>query len=567
MPKRSADDEGPAMVKKPRGTSSGGPSRRVSEAEPQEVPSPEAQRLRTSSTVSPAMLSGPPKTLPDPTSIRRRMNPDSLAFRLGPDLIKELEKLLTPGMTEMPPFSVRQEIQQRYKVDRRHIYDWFHNKGLRVSSSEKRNEQRAAKLKDTRSMPDTRIQRRIRTHTESASVVTPDKGSSSKHIPSGTSTPILSGSTRPTPSPLTGSILVPYEAACHAPRQQAGYPSHPFCGHFDPRFFPQPPVLDFSPTHATAHTPYPFSSMPDGHNLSGVDPVTKPTDRTFDWISEQQKIPYTPNALASPSLDCTDTAKTTLETMDAIWLLDHEQALPQPQREAFYQSLCDVLPPACGIEESVGSYKAYMDQQSRGYYDRLAFGGLPYVPYEYPPYPFVSTPKAAPSFSALTSVSTAYSSSCPRAFHSGSLPPPPPAPVQRTPILGTSEFSNWVRFYGRSQALNVAPSPSQTPSLSETNTSASSLLWPPESFEKRPRSGSDSMCLEMSEILESPVLRSRQTTADVGHQAMSPNEEYWKKLLKDYPQGKRLFSTDVSTASNNENCAMVNVASIVKSQK
>lgn len=69
---------------------------------------------------------------------RRRVNPESLAVRLGPQLIKELEALLEPGMSEMPPFAVRQEIQQRYNINRRHIYDWFHSKGLRVTKEEKR---------------------------------------------------------------------------------------------------------------------------------------------------------------------------------------------------------------------------------------------------------------------------------------------------------------------------------------------------------------------------------------------------------------------------------------------
>lgn len=86
------------------------------------------------------------------------MNPDSLAYRLGPELIKELEALLKPGTTEMPSFAVRQEIQKRYSIDRRHIYDWFHNKGLRVSGSDKRSETSPGKAKEPRRVPDTRIQ-------------------------------------------------------------------------------------------------------------------------------------------------------------------------------------------------------------------------------------------------------------------------------------------------------------------------------------------------------------------------------------------------------------------------
>ena len=95
-------------------------------------------------TISPALLSGGESSATKvPGGIRRRMNAESLAGRLGNELVVELESLLAPGMTEMPSFAVRQEIQQRYNVDRRHIYDWFHNRGLRVTSAEQREEKRA----------------------------------------------------------------------------------------------------------------------------------------------------------------------------------------------------------------------------------------------------------------------------------------------------------------------------------------------------------------------------------------------------------------------------------------
>ncbi|KAI6047979.1 hypothetical protein EDC04DRAFT_2556245 [Pisolithus marmoratus] len=37
----------------------------------------------------------------------------------------------------MPSFAVRKELQERYNVDRRHIYDYFHSRGLRVVKEEK----------------------------------------------------------------------------------------------------------------------------------------------------------------------------------------------------------------------------------------------------------------------------------------------------------------------------------------------------------------------------------------------------------------------------------------------
>ncbi|KAI0673617.1 hypothetical protein C8Q78DRAFT_1018022 [Trametes maxima] len=75
---------------------------------------------------------------PVATSTRRRVNPESLAVRLGPELVKELESHVKPGVIEMPSFAIRQQIQMRFKVDRRHIYDWFHSKGLRVTKEDKR---------------------------------------------------------------------------------------------------------------------------------------------------------------------------------------------------------------------------------------------------------------------------------------------------------------------------------------------------------------------------------------------------------------------------------------------
>lgn len=95
-------------------------------------------QLQDSAAVPPSLLSESYRFehTSGSTHTRRRVNPDSLAVRLGPELIKELESLLVPGSTEMPPFAARQEIQKRYNIDRRHIYDWYHTKGLRVSSRE-----------------------------------------------------------------------------------------------------------------------------------------------------------------------------------------------------------------------------------------------------------------------------------------------------------------------------------------------------------------------------------------------------------------------------------------------
>jgi len=65
----------------------------------------------------------------------RRVNPQRLAIRLGPDLVAEMEALIVPG-AKMPTFAVRKDFQERYNVDRRHIYDYFHSRGTLLYSSD-----------------------------------------------------------------------------------------------------------------------------------------------------------------------------------------------------------------------------------------------------------------------------------------------------------------------------------------------------------------------------------------------------------------------------------------------
>ncbi|KAH6916625.1 hypothetical protein BKA70DRAFT_1137791 [Coprinopsis sp. MPI-PUGE-AT-0042] len=66
----------------------------------------------------------------------RRVNPQRLAKRLAPALVAEMEALIVPG-AKMPTFTVRKDFQERYSVDRRHIYDYFHSRGLRVAKEDK----------------------------------------------------------------------------------------------------------------------------------------------------------------------------------------------------------------------------------------------------------------------------------------------------------------------------------------------------------------------------------------------------------------------------------------------
>lgn len=68
-------------------------------------------------------------TVDDARPKTRRVNPERLATRLDPRLVAEMDAFIVPG-AKMPNFAIRKDFQERYCVDRRHIYDYFHSRGL-----------------------------------------------------------------------------------------------------------------------------------------------------------------------------------------------------------------------------------------------------------------------------------------------------------------------------------------------------------------------------------------------------------------------------------------------------
>ncbi|KAJ7070630.1 hypothetical protein C8F01DRAFT_1244350 [Mycena amicta] len=112
-------------------------------------PSKKRKRIPSSSqaTAYPSALDANGKLKP------RRIDPDRLAVRLGSDLTADLDKFLVPG-AKMPSFAassflaaflvtllpfdqIRQALVKKYNVDRRHIYDYLHSRGLRVAKEDK----------------------------------------------------------------------------------------------------------------------------------------------------------------------------------------------------------------------------------------------------------------------------------------------------------------------------------------------------------------------------------------------------------------------------------------------
>ncbi|TFK77499.1 hypothetical protein BDN72DRAFT_873775 [Pluteus cervinus] len=94
---------------------------------------PPLPRKRPRAPSSEVLMAGDPDEGPTKT---RRVNPERLAGRLDPNLVEEMEAHIIPG-AKMPTFEVRKDLQERYNVDRRHIYDYFHSRGLRVAKEDK----------------------------------------------------------------------------------------------------------------------------------------------------------------------------------------------------------------------------------------------------------------------------------------------------------------------------------------------------------------------------------------------------------------------------------------------
>ncbi|KAF5393395.1 hypothetical protein D9757_000699 [Collybiopsis confluens] len=102
------------------------------------------------------------RSLDDPNKTRR-INPYKLAERLPDGLVQEMETFITPGAI-MPTFEVRKELQIRYQVDRRHLYDYFHSRGLRVAKEDRHSNlarSRIAKAKASAQTPGSHIKENI----------------------------------------------------------------------------------------------------------------------------------------------------------------------------------------------------------------------------------------------------------------------------------------------------------------------------------------------------------------------------------------------------------------------
>ncbi|KAI0081150.1 hypothetical protein K474DRAFT_1657003 [Panus rudis PR-1116 ss-1] len=260
-----------------------------------------------------------------------------------------------------------------------------------------------------------------------------------------------------------------------------------------------------------------------GHTMQHTN---TPAERTSNWVAETQDTQGRPHI--SDSLPVLQHEQTLTDNLDPFMPVTYEESLPRPQREAYYQYLSDALGPAHGVQESVGSYRAFMTQQVQNYYDRITppqFHGSPRTPAGPPPgynVPGPSTTVSSASYCAGSDVpQSQYPSSeaLANARHAKFS--------QGVPGL-YYDFSTWAYQSPYSYTSSIAPSPAYTPTVTDTavgtpvisECSPPGILWPWNASQTSfglndsPR-GSTS--LDISDILESPILR----TSTVTHQSVS----------------------------------------------
>ncbi|CCM03761.1 uncharacterized protein FIBRA_05907 [Fibroporia radiculosa] len=393
-------------------------------------------------------------------SFKRRVNPESLAVRLGPELVKELEALLVPGMTEMPPFSVRQAIQQRYGINRRHIYDWFHSKGLRVTKEEKR-------IADV-ARPDISRQQ-LNTVFEQPSRMSLGHGDCCSNNCT------LSQTHMDTINIPRTNASSDFPQGRHIP-----FPINPL---FNPSYS-LPSYQGFQMNVA------PLTDYPIQENVSNFYLHLSPGKPEVSASSDQSTTQVSPtnNAIRN--------------NLDSLLSIGDGNVLSGAERRAIYDSLSHVLGPACGIQESVGTYKAFMSHQTQLYYERLL------------PEPTGSVEQS--STNGRNSATTARSAV--------SLPPTSVVtPEIHSIYRGDFRSASRPDFDGQSHTSSLDSSCAPTPDLPSDTGVGSSKSWPGD----HARYYTSSPVLKLGDILESPVLKSRNPTAEMEMLGSATHNEEW----------------------------------------
>ncbi|KAF4604753.1 hypothetical protein EYR40_003534 [Pleurotus pulmonarius] len=290
---------------------------------------------------SPGGNSGPIKS--------RRVDPERLACRLDPNLVQDMEILIAQG-SRMPPFEIRKELQERYKVDRRHIYDYFHSRGMRVAKEDKHRNlsRRRAMLSKTKPQPTFYSSTDI--SSESTSLVEHRKppAHGGKAHPTQQNKPKNSKRKRNT------QAIVPKLEESPEILPDLAYPDSP----------PQP-VFYREPTPEVKDT---FKSEPEDLDIGFEQSPIRQLEADREDLFDEEKL----NHLDFAYLD--DASESSVYNFDTP-LCDptHVDIFESPRagRLGIYDLINDNIGCDTKAAECVGSYRSYMEDREQLYFSRL----------------------------------------------------------------------------------------------------------------------------------------------------------------------------------------------------
>jgi hypothetical protein len=164
------------------------------------------------------------------------------------------------------------------------------------------------------------------------------------------------------PTPASSATSTPL---CETPEQYWNLLPHPTPAPKLPPSSPSP--LETHHSLAAAHTIRLVNPLGDQFSVDYYDPMDASNSASRSEIGGIVLSPHLNSELSSSPVF----RKSPRSPISVIWLSPDQRPPSKEERKACYSRLDDDLGPPRGIQQLVGSYQAYMKEQSRLYYERL----------------------------------------------------------------------------------------------------------------------------------------------------------------------------------------------------
>ncbi|KAG6811569.1 hypothetical protein H0H92_006818 [Tricholoma furcatifolium] len=315
----------------------------------------------------------------------RRVNPHRLAARLGPDIVADMEALIYPG-AKMPSFEVRKVIQERYSVDRRHIYDYFHSRGLRVAKEDRHTNLtrgRLAKLERQAALDKAETpvdngngnvcidKRDEASEGKRQSIDPPNQESThAQSSPASRTSPEISQQTFNTPDQLASrnAKLMAYERIASGHQKPSTPPQKIEIASKD-----RLPLKKGKKRKRRATIAQPLPECTSARKSSPC-PVFTPLENVLDTSVGELDFTLPEPEFTLDLGDAADLANLNNYQSNSPVILEDRRPLTQTERQELYNFINDNIGPSYGTIERVGTYRAYMNERTVHYFNRVPLG-------------------------------------------------------------------------------------------------------------------------------------------------------------------------------------------------